>query len=53
MTRPSGLTLSQYHSYPVGAAVVGQYDMSFTGGKLLAVQFDMSDAPADAMRVFD
>src|SRR5882757_7916082 len=49
----SGLTLSQYHSYPVGAAVVGQYDVSFASRKLLAVQFDLSDAPADAMRVFD
>jgi hypothetical protein len=37
----------------VGAAVVGQYDMSFASRKLLAIQLEVSDASADAMRVFN
>jgi hypothetical protein len=47
------LRLSQDHSYLVRAAVVGQRDMSFARRQLLAVQFDVSNATAHAMRVFD
>src|SRR5271156_779333 len=44
--------LSQHHPHFVRAAVIDQDDVSLSGPKLLAVQFDVSDATAHVMRVF-